>query len=278
MFALREPVGTDIYYSPSKDSLLKEVEASIEHPFGPGQIKTEKFIASVVPHDRITLSGPTAAWVYASIEKKNYIIIGPNHNQIGTKFAVMREGIWKTPLGEVAVDTDIAQKMIEEVELVQYDVLAHKNEHAIEVQLPFLQYRFGNDFKIVPMLITNSFRDVDFIAACVDIGKRIAGIIRADTANWGIIGTSDMSSGALDVQRKADKILVRAILSLKPTKIFEAVDSTNAHICGYGAMITTIAAAKELGAKKAKLLQYTSSYDILQEASSVTGYASLIIY
>lgn len=278
MFAIRPPSAAGIFYNLDKSMLTKEIEASFKHRLGPKQIKSEKLTAAIVPHDKLHLSGHVSAWAFSKIDKSNYIIIGANHNQIGSKFAVMREGMWKTPFGEVVVDPGVSQKIIDKTNLVEYDVIAHRDEHSVEMQLPFLQYKFGNDFKIVPIAITNSFADKDFVDACVYVGKNIANVVKSEQEDWTIIGTTDLSNGNHKNVRKADKALLNAIMSLKPDKIFEAMIKTNSHICGYGAVIATISAAKELGAKKSKLLQYANSFEVLQDPADVSGYASLIIY
>ena len=278
MFAVREPVGAGMFYNVDKDLLLKEVDAAFKSPSGPKKIDSEDFIAAIVPHDKLHLSGSVAAWAYAKMEKANYVIIGPNHNSIGSRFAVMRDGMWKNPLGGISIDSKVAQKIIDKTKLVTYDVLAHKDEHAIEVQLPFLQYKFGNDFKMVPLNITNSTADLDFVRACVLIGKTIGQILNSDKEDWIIIGTTDFTSGAKDLVERLDKSLLKAILTLKPEKIFETMNETNSNVCGYGALLTTIAAAREGGARRAKLLKYATSYDVTQDPTSVTGYASIIIY
>lgn len=278
MFAIREPTAAGIFYNLDKNLLTKEIEASFKHKLGPKKIKTEKFLAAIVPHDKIHLSGAVAAWVFSKMEKANYVIIGPNHHQVGSKFAIMREGIWKTPFGGVIVDPKISQTTIDRTKIVEYDVIAHKDEHAIETQLPFLQYKFGNDFKIVPISITNSFADMDFVDACSLIGKTVGKILRTSKEEWRIIGTTDMSNGTKQQVESNDKVLLKSIVSLKPEKFFDAMTQTNSQICGYGATIATMSAAKELGAKKSKLLKYATSFDILQDPMSVSGYASLIIY
>lgn len=278
MFAIRAPTAAGTFYNLEKNLLTKEIEASFKHKLGPKQIKSEKLTAAIVPHDKIHLSGHVSAWVFSKIEKANYVMIGPNHNQVGSRFALMREGMWKTPFGEIIIDPKISQRIIDKTKIIEYDVLAHKDEHALEVQLPFLQYKFGNDFKIVPISITNSFADLDFVNACIFVGKNIARTIQAYKEKWILLGTTDLSNGTIERVKKIDKILLKAILSLKPEKIFDAMFSTNSHICGYGATIVTIAAAKELGAKKSKLLQYASSFDVIQDPASASGYASLIIY
>ncbi len=278
MFGVRRPSAAGIFYNSEKNELLRQIEESFKNRMGPKKIKNRNPIAVISPHDRYHVSGPIAAWSYSSIGQTNYIIIGCNHNNIGSEFSVMKEGLWKTPLGEVVVSSKIAQKIIEKSGFAEYDVVAHENEHSIEVQLPFLQFMFGNDFKFVPISIINSFANEDFLKRCISLGKTIADAIKSDKEEWTIIGTSDLMHNSKEVSKKIDKHLIDSIRSMNVKKIFETSVKHKAHICGLGALLTTVAAAKGLGAKKSELLKYSSSFPVVHDENSVTGYASLIIY
>lgn len=278
MFGVRRPVAAGIFYNGQKDDLLREIEVSFKHRLGPRDIKGRNPIAVIAPHDRYHLSGPVAAWSYSVVEQTNYIIIGSNHNNLGSEFAIMKEGLWKTPLGEIVVSSRLAQKIIDKSGIVEYDVVAHENEHSIEVQLPFLQYRFGNDFKIVPISIMNSYANEDFMKRCIAVGKAIADAIKMDKEKWTIISTSDLSHNSNEASKRIDKHLIESVKNLSEKKLFEKTVKHNAHICGLGALFTALSAAKQLGAKKSELLKYSSSFPIIQDPNSVTGYASLIIY
>lgn len=278
MFGVRRPAAAGVFYNSEKNGLLREIELSFKHKTGPRGIKSRNPIAIVAPHDRYHLSGPVAAWSYSAVEQTNYIIIGSNHNNLGSEFSVMKEGLWKTPLGEIVVSSHMAQKIIDKSKIVEYDVVAHENEHSIEVQLPFLQYRFGNDFKFVPLAIMNSYANEDFMKRCILVGKAIANSIRNDKDRWTIIATSDLSHNSKDVSKKIDRDLINSMKNLSERKLFQRTVEHNAHICGLGALITAMSAAKEIGAKKSKLLKYSNSFAIIRDPNSVTGYASLIIY
>lgn len=278
MFTIRRSAAAGIFYNSEKDALLREIETSFKHKLGPRKLKSKKPIAVVTPHDRYHLSGPVAAWSYATLDPTNYVIIGSNHNNLGSEFAVMREGLWKTPLGEVVVNSRMAQKIIDKSKIVEYDVVAHENEHSIEVQIPFLQYRFGNDFKFVPITIINSYANEDFLKRCVAVGKSIADVIKNDKENWTIIATSDFSHNSKETSKRIDKNLIDSMKNLNAKKLFDATVKYKSHICGLGALITALVASKNLGAKNAELMKYSSSFSVTQDPDSVTGYASLIIY
>lgn len=278
MYIIRDPVAAGVFYNSDKFELAKEIESCFKHKLGPKEIKTQNVIAAIVPHDKLHLSGYISAWAYSKFEKANYIILGANHKRIGVKFAVMKEGLWKTPLGEIAINRRVAEKIINKSKIAQYDVTAHENEHSIENQLPFLQYRFGSDFNFVPISITNVFSDENFLEQCKSLGKAIADTTKAEKEKWIIIASTDFLQGTKNYVEKTDKQLINLISSLDEKKILKEISEKNIFICGYGAILTTILSAKELGAKKVKVLSYGTSFDILRDPNSVTGYASIIFY
>ncbi len=278
MYAIREPRAAGFFYNADKNSLERDIEIFFKGKDGPKEIESEKFVALITPHDKYHLCGAICAWAFSKVEKANYVIIGPNHLGLGAKFAIMKEGLWKTPLGEIAISNRVAQKIIDKSKVVEYDVIPHENEHSIEVQLPFLQHRFGNDFKIVPIAISNSFEDKDFVENCKELGRAIAHATIGENEKWVLLATTDLSHGFKNDVEKVDKILINSLKSLSEKKFFDAVHKNASYICGYGAVMVALAAAKEMGAKKSKLLKYANSAEVLKDPKSVIGYASIIIY
>jgi len=279
MISIRQPAAAGSFYSYDPETLRKQISESFSHKLGPKGFKKQEFIAAVVPHAGYIYSGPIAAWVYSRIEKANYIIFGPNHTGMGAQFALMRNGLWKTPLGEVAIHEEFAEKILKECELVEHDVIAHQHEHSIEVQIPFLQYRYNGDFKFVPITILNEFADEVLLENCRTIGKIIANLIKKDRGKWIILASSDFSHYVPQkVAKKIDLGFIEEIKKLNEKKFFEKILEKDASVCGFGGIAATIVAAKELGAKKGELLKYATSGDITGELNSVVGYASLIIY
>ncbi|MEM5879033.1 MAG: MEMO1 family protein [Candidatus Aenigmatarchaeota archaeon] len=279
MISIRQPAAAGSFYSYDSETLKKQISESFSHKLGPKGFKKQDFIAAIVPHAGYIYSGPIAAWVYSRIEKANYIIFGPNHTGMGAQFALMKSGLWKTPLGEVAIQDEFAEKILKECKVVEYDVIAHQHEHSIEVQLPFLQYRYGGDFKFVPITILNEFADEVLLENCRIIGKAVANLIKKDGGKWIILASSDFSHYVPQkMAKKVDLSLIEEIKKLDEKRFFEKISEKNASICGFGGIASTIIAAKGLGAKKGELLKYATSGDITGELNSVVGYASVIIY
>jgi AmmeMemoRadiSam system protein B len=279
MITIRAPVAAGTFYNLNPEMLKKQIESCFKHKLGPKGTKIKKIIAAVVPHAGYMYSGPIAAWVYSRIEKANYIILGPNHTGSGAKFATYKKELWKTPLGEVAIDESMVDKLMKECKILEYDVIPHMYEHSIEVQLPFLQYRFGNDFKFVPISIMNEFADETLLESCSIIGKGIAKVLKKEKEKWIVIATSDFSHYINHkLAKEIDLSLIRTIKKMNEKIFFEKITERNASVCGFGPIAVAMIAAKELGAKKADLLKYATSGDMTEEFESVVGYASIIIY
>jgi AmmeMemoRadiSam system protein B len=273
---LRAPAAAGSFYDIDIEMLRKQIETSFKKV---PQLKKKPVKAAIVPHAGYIYSGSVAAYSYSQLEKTNYIILGVNHYGIGTNFALMKKGLWKTPLGEVVISENVADKLLAECKLLEYDVIPHEHEHSIEVQLPFLQYKFGSDFKFIPIAILNEASDESFLDSCRLVGKAIAKIIKKEKDKWTILASSDFSHYIPKAfAEKTDKYIIKSILKMNESEFFSRVSERNASICGFGAIATSIVAANELGAKKAELLKYATSADVTQDDNSVVGYASIVMF
>jgi len=260
---IRNPVVAGQFY-PSSASKLK---AMIE-----GMIK-EEAIGLVSPHAGYVYSGPVAAAVISRIKfKDTFIIMGPNHTGAGKPLSIMTEGKWKTPLGEVEIDSKLAKKILATSKHLQEDKTAHLYEHSIEVQLPFLQY-FNTEFKLVPIVLAYAGG-----AIYKEIGKALAKAVKESGGKAVIIASSDMThyEPQASAQRK-DTQAIEAVLALDEDELLKRVEKLDITMCGFAPAVSLIVAAKELGAKGAELVKYQTSGDATGDYSSVVGYAGIII-
>ncbi|MCJ7721716.1 AmmeMemoRadiSam system protein B, partial [Candidatus Bathyarchaeota archaeon] len=196
-------------------------------------------------------------------------IFGPNHTGHGSALAVMNEGTWRTPLGDVEVDTETANKILQASSIVDVDESAHAYEHSIELQLPFLQYLYGSDFKFVPVCFM--MQDLE---SSREVGKAVASALKDKNAL--VIASSDLTH--YEPQEKAekkDKMAIDAALKMDEERYYNTVETYGISTCGYGPTIAAITASKELGATMAQLLCYRTSGDILGDRSAVVGYAAI---
>lgn len=281
MLYLRPPAAAGSFYDLEPDRLKKQIQSAFSRASADRKLKAMRFKAAVVPHAGYMYSGWVAAKVYSMFDVKkplNFIILGTNHYMFGSKYAIMKSGLWKTPLGVVAVDESMAGKLLEKCELLENDVMPHQNEHSIEVQLPFLQHLFGSGFKFVPITIACDIADDIALESYWVIGKAIADVVKADKESWLVLASSDFSHYVpQNLAEETDGYVIKAILKLDEKEFVERVAERSASVCGFGAIAVAIAAAKVLGSKKGKLLKYATSADTTGDVSAVVGYAAIIL-
>jgi AmmeMemoRadiSam system protein B len=181
----------------------------------------------------------------------------------------MKECKWNTPLGDVEVDSEAAEKISHLSEIIDIDNFSHTREHSLEVQIPILQEMYS-DFKILPITMINQNKE-----AAKDVGLAIAKI--AEREKVMIIGSSDFTHYEQnEFAHKQDMALIEPILKLDVEKFYDILEDRNVSACGYGAIASTMIACKELGATKGELLKYATSGDITGDTSSVVGYGSIV--
>ncbi len=270
---LRPPLAAGNFYDIDKNMLRKQLDFFFRNV----NTKSKKTDAPVriSPHDQYIHSGQVAAYSYTNLNKNNFIIIGANHFSIGSPFALMKNALWKTPVGEATIDDAVSDRIMKDSKLVELDATSHEEEFSIEVQLPFLLHKFGS-VKMVPILVNNDVIDEAFIQNCKSVGRVLGRIVKSSD-EWKLIGSSHLSRSLTKEQTvKADKSLLRYILKLDADGLLQKIAKSELDVCGYGALATTIFAAKEIGAKKSELLKYGTSLE--NEGKPIEGYASIIFY
>jgi len=265
---IRNPIVAGQFYPASASQLKEMIERLVDE-----KAEKQEVIGLVSPHAGYVYSGPVAGAVISRIKfKDTFIIIGPNHSGKGKPLSIMTEGTWKTPLGKVEIDSELAKQILATSSLLQEDYVAHQYEHSIEVQIPFLQY-FRPDVQIVPIMLAYASG-----AAYKEIGKGIAKAARELNREVVIMASSDMTHyEPQELAEKKDTQAIDAILDLNEDELLKRVEELNISMCGYAPIASLIAAAKELGAKSAELVRYQTSGDTTGDYSAVVGYAGIII-
>jgi len=218
-------------------------------------------------------SGPVAAYGFYELSKdvkpETAVILGPNHTGYGSALALTREGFWRTPLGDVEVDSETADKILHETSIVDIDETAHRYEHSIEVQLPFLQFLYGNAFKIVPIC----FLLQDYNTA-IEVGRALVKALKK--TNTVVIASSDMTHyEPAQMAKLKDQAILKAISDIDVEGFYQTVEKQNVTACGYGPITALIQYAKGVKIKEAKILSYHNSGDITGDKTSVVGYAAV---
>jgi len=264
----RNPIVAGQFY-PASASQIKEMMKMLVDE----KAEKQEVIGLVSPHAGYIFSGPVAGAVFSRIKfKDTFVIIGPNHSGRGKPLSIMTQGKWKTPLGEVEIDSALGKQILASSSHLQEDDAAHQEEHSIEVQLPFLQY-FQPDIRIVPITLAYASG-----AVYKEIGREIAKAVRELKREVVLIASSDMTHyEPQESAQKKDAQAIDAILHLNEDELLRRVEELDISMCGYAPTVSLISAAKELGAKAAELVRYQTSGDTTGDYASVVGYAGIII-
>lgn len=263
---IRRPAVAGQFYPGKEDALRSTIDGMVHKVE-----KKIKAIGIVSPHAGYMYSGPVAGEVYSSIEiPKTIIILGPNHTGIGAPYAIMTEGKWWTPLGDVEIESSLAKEVLDSCELIEEDNSAHAGEHSLEVQVPFLQY-FRSEVKIVPLVIGGE--------RFSDIGKAVAEGIKKCEKDVLIVASSDMTHyESHENAKRKDNFAIEAILKLDEREMLKRISKHDISMCGYGPTAIMLVASKILGAKQAKLIKYMTSGDTTGDYSAVVGYAGVVVF
>lgn len=269
---VRSPAVAGRFYPLKRDALLREVDQYLE-PEAPDEKPLATAIGCVVPHAGYMYSGRVAGAVYRLLPAfSRYVILGPNHWARGSPLAVMSSGHWMTPLGQVPLDTELAQSIREKCPLLAEDAQAHADEHSLEVQVPFLQ-RLSTAFKFVPIAIALA----DYPSLQL-LGQAIAGAIRNSTEPVLVVASSDLNHYEPDlITRKKDDKAIEKVLQLDPAGLLQVICDEDISMCGYAPTVSMLVAAKELGAREARLIRHATSADAGGDTDSVVGYAGIIV-
>jgi AmmeMemoRadiSam system protein B len=265
---IRQAVAAGRFYPGSADELREMMAALIDKT-----AKKEAAIGLLMPHAGYPYSGAVAGAAISRVKLKDtFIIMGPSHTGVGRPFSIMTEGAWQTPLGDVDIDPALGEKLLAVSDYLQEDKTAHLYEHAVEVQLPFLQY-LKPDVRIVPIIL--AYAPAEVYKA---IGKDIARAIKETGGKAVIIASGDMTHYEPQATaEEKDKQAIEAMLKLDADELTRRYQELKISMCAYGPAVSLITAAKELGATGAELVKYQTSGDATGDYSSVVGYAGIII-
>jgi hypothetical protein len=268
---VRQPAVAGSFYPGDKGQLEYQLNKLLLN--APSNLVKGDIVALVVPHAGYPYSGQVAAYGYKQLLGKNFdtvILIGASHRMGFGEIAVPDYDSFETPLGKVPVDLDFVRKLKKISGKVVIDNKPHRDEHALEVQLPFLQTVL-KDFKIVPVL----FGSIS-LANCQELAYALSFLIQDNTL---IIASSDLShyysyDMANKMDNKGNELIVKGDLE----GYIKALSAGDAEACGAPAVITTMLMAPALGANKVEILKYANSGDVTEDKTRVVGYASIVFY
>lgn len=233
--------------------------------------------AVIVPHAGYIYSGPTAAKVFTRVAIPGLVVIlAPNHTGVveaAEGVSIWEAGAFQTPLGDVPVDADAARALIEISHgMIDVDHDAHRGEHAIEVELPFLQL-VRADARIVPLVIA-----WDQWEPARRLGEMLARLVRAADEPVLLLASSDMNHyEPAAVSEKKDAIALAGIRTLDGQELLARCQRERISMCGRGPAAVVLAAARALGARQAEVVDYRDSGWVSGDNGRVVGYAGVVI-
>jgi AmmeMemoRadiSam system protein B len=269
---VRHPAVAGRFYPGDPDDLRAEVVRYLlpTNSTAPAPVEV---IGCIAPHAGYMYSGHVAGAVFSGIEiPRRCIVLCPNHTGQGRPLAIMSEGVWETPLGEVPIDAELAATLRHRFPVLQEDSAAHRAEHAIEVELPFLQIQEPKVAFVPIALGTTQYELLE------QLGSALAEVIVVQKAPILIVASGDMNHYESDVVTRAkDHRAIERILTLDPRGLHDVVTQQNISMCGLGPAVVMLTAARRLGAKSAELVRYATSGDVSGDREMVVGYAGVVV-
>lgn len=265
----RMPAVADRFYPAAPSRLLAAMDNLI--PAVPEE-ERQQALAVVMPHAGYVYSGATAGLTISRVRvPATVLIMGPNHHGRGASLALGTED-WQMPMGTAPVDRELAALILARSTMIVEDQEAHRHEHSLEVQVPFLQHEQAQ-LRIVPLVVSHLS-----YAACQAAALELAAAIREYGKPVLMLASTDMShyESRQDAARKDHQAIDR-IVAMDPQGLYATVLGQHITMCGVMPTTITLIAAMELGATRADLVRYTDSGEASGDTDQVVGYAGLII-
>lgn len=281
--SVREPAVAGQFYSGTREALLRELRDCFTTGFGPGEVPEvdeqgpRRIVGLVSPHAGYMYSGGAAARGYFALARDGrpdlFVIIGPSH-RVDTGVALDPSDGWRTPLGVAKVDGDFLRTLAKLTDVVRFEEHAHLYEHSLEVQVPFLQFIYGEQVSIAPICMGDQS-----LETARALGEALARAVTESGRDAVIIASTDFTH--YEPKRMAelkDRRAIEAILALDPEGLYRVRREAGLTMCGPGPTATMLYCARALGASEAELLSYYTSGDVIGDFLEVVGYASIAVY
>jgi AmmeMemoRadiSam system protein B len=265
---IREPAVAGTFYAASASALHKTVGSLLEGP-----ADRMKALAVIAPHAGYMYSGAVAGSVFSAVQlPRRFILLGPNHTGRGVPFSLHPPGEWRTPLGLALVDRPLNEQLLQECSLLREDRAAHVNEHAIEVQLPFLQAQVeGMSFSAICV----GSHDLGSLLA---LGRAMGRVVQASGEPLLMVASSDMTHyESAEVATRKDRLAIDRVLSVDPEGLYRTVLEEDISMCGFSPAVAVLVACRDLGATAGKLIRYANSGDVSGDYEHVVGYAGMAV-
>jgi MEMO1 family protein len=265
---VRAPAVAGRFY-PGEPEVLDTLVAKLLVSASAGE--PQRAIALLVPHAGWIYSGAVAGAVYASVRiPDRVVLLGPNHTGLGPPLSVWDRGEWEVPGARVPVDEEMARTLKSSCADLLPDQSAHRYEHCLEVQLPFLRARAPH-LRVTPVVVGTTRIDslrglADALAEAIRrIGEEILIVISSDMTHY---------EPAPEAQKK-DRLAVAAMEAVDAEELYRVVRQEGISMCGYAPAVSGLLTSRELGARVGRLVRYSHSGEVSGDSTSVVGYAGM---
>ena len=266
--SVREPAVAGAFYPGTAAHLDRQLDQLM-----PSDAAPHPLLACVAPHAGYVYSGRVAGQLFGHLElPRRVVVMGPNHTGLGAPVAVAPDDAWATPLGPVPLDRELGELLLARHPDACRDPVAHRREHSIEVQLPFLLRR-RPDVTVLPVCLKHLG-----YAGCERLGESLAVIADELGEPLGIVASSDMTHYRPDAEaRDLDHLAIVQMLARDPAGLYETVHREGITMCGVIPATVALVAARLMGATSAHLSSYATSGDVSGDRSAVVGYAGICL-
>ena len=266
---IRPPAVAGRFYPREAETLEREVTAFL----AAGTKEAAPARAVMAPHAGYMYSGGVAGQVFARVDvPERVIVLCPNHTGLGRRVSVVPSGRFCLPGGDVAIDEDLAAAVLAELPGAEPDHEAHRFEHAIEVELPFLRAR-RPDVRLVPIVLAG-LAEKDAVA----LGEGLHRAIARAGGDALVVASSDMSHYLPDdVARRVDRMALEPMLAFDPAGLYRTVRAHEISMCGFIPATAALAYARLAGASAPELVAYATSGDTSGDRQRVVGYAGVVM-
>lgn len=268
----RESVIAGSWYPASPEVLKRTIESFLDAV--PAAQPDGELIALIAPHAGYTFSGQVAAHAYKQLAGRKFdsvIVIAPSHHAAFDGVSVYDQGGFRTPLGLVPLDRQLVDKLKQQSSRIRYVAEGHAREHALEIQLPFLQVVLPG-VKLVPLVMGDQRYET-----CNWLAEVLASSIKGKSVL--LVASSDLSHfHSYDQAKLLDQVVIDDVRDFNPQALSFHLASGKCEACGGGPMITALMAAQLLGANRAEVLNYANSGDVTGDHSRVVGYLAAALY
>lgn len=266
----RPPTVAGSFYPDQPEKLRRLADELLEAP----ERRPERWAAAMVPHAGLRYSGHVAAAVLNRLEfPPTIIVIGPKHTRLGVEWAVAPHASWLIPGCQLDGDRALAEELCATIPGLELDAAAHRREHAIEVELPFLA-RLAPLGRVVGVALgAASWQD------CAALAEGLAAVVKRQPEPPLLLISSDMNHFATDREnRRLDALALDAMQRLEPKHLYETVREYRISMCGVIPAVIVMETLRRLGGlRQAVQVAYATSAEVSGDTSRVVGYAGVLL-